>query len=60
MDRKELPEELKAKARTCESPEELIELAKDEGIELSDEQLSAVSGGWGVEQCDEYECQAYT
>ncbi|MBQ9058740.1 MAG: Nif11-like leader peptide family natural product precursor [Atopobiaceae bacterium] len=37
--------EIKAKAAECTSPEELIELAKSEGIELTDEQIDAISGG---------------
>ncbi|MBP3893766.1 MAG: hypothetical protein J6D34_06965 [Atopobiaceae bacterium] len=41
----ELTEEQKAKAAECKTPEELIALAKDEGIELSAEQLDAISGG---------------
>ena len=41
-----LTEEQKAKALSCKSPEELIALAKAEGVKLTDEQLSAISGGW--------------
>ena len=33
------------KVKSCNSAEELLQLAKDEGVELSDEQLSAVKGG---------------
>lgn len=33
------------KVRSCKSSEELLKLAKAEGVELSDEQLEAVSGG---------------
>ena len=40
-----LSEDLKAKVTSCKTAEELIELAKTEGIELSDEQLDAASGG---------------
>ena len=36
----------KAKAIACKSPEELIALAKAEGVKLTDEQLDAISGGW--------------
>ena len=39
-------EQLK-KASECTSREELLELADQEGIELTDEQLEQVSGGWG-------------
>lgn len=35
------------KALECNSPEEILELAKGEGVELSEEQLEAVSGGCG-------------
>ena len=42
---KGLSEEQIAKAKECQSPEELLNLAKAEGIELTDEQLEAVSGG---------------
>lgn len=34
------------KARTCKNQNELLKLAKEEGVELNDEQLEAVSGGW--------------
>ena len=48
MDYNDLTDEQKAKARMCHSNEELLELAKAEGIELTDEQLDSVSGGtWG-------------
>ena len=42
---KGLTEEQIAKAKACDDPRDLLQLAKDEGIELSEEQLSAVSGG---------------
>ena len=45
MDFNGISDELKAKALACKTSEDLIELAKAEGIELSDEQLDAVSGG---------------
>ncbi len=40
-----LPEELFEKARSCKSNEELFALAKEEGLELNETQLEAVSGG---------------
>lgn len=43
----ELTDEQKVKARECSNAEELMALAKDEGIELTDEQLEGVAGGWG-------------
>lgn len=45
MDINELSEEVKAKLRECKSAEELRALAEEEGIELTDELLEAVSGG---------------
>ena len=43
-----LTDEQKAKAKECESADELVELAGKEGIELPDEMLEAVSGGLKV------------
>ena len=42
---KGLTDEQIAKAKTCKSGEELLKAAKEEGVELTDEQLEAVSGG---------------
>ena len=42
---KGLSEEQIEKARNCKSREELLNLAREEGVELSDEQLAAVNGG---------------
>ena len=42
---KGLTEEQIKKLKECKTQEEIINLAKEEGIELTDEQLSAVSGG---------------
>ena len=42
---KGLNEEQIAKVKACKNSEELLKLAKDEGIELTDEQLAAISGG---------------
>ena len=45
---KGLTEEQIARAKACKNSEEILELAKNEGIELTDEQLEAVSGGCGT------------
>ena len=37
--------ELREKAKACTSPEELLALAKKEGIKLSDADMEALSGG---------------
>ena len=58
---KGLTKEQLEKVKDCKSHEELLKIAKEEGIELSDEQLEAVAGG-GVcssltrtcPECDEY------
>ncbi|MBQ2070137.1 MAG: hypothetical protein II467_04325, partial [Bacilli bacterium] len=42
---KGLSEEQIAKLKQCRSSEEMLKLAKEEGLELSDDQLEAVSGG---------------
>ena len=42
---KGLSEEQIKKVEACKSSEEILNLAKAEGMELSDEQLEAVSGG---------------
>ena len=43
---KGLTEEQIAKVKECKNQEELLALAKEEGIELNDDQLEAVSGGF--------------
>ena len=42
---KGLSEEQIAKVKECKNQEELLKLAKQEGVELTDEQLNAISGG---------------
>lgn len=42
---KGLSEEQIAKAKACKSQDELLKLAKEEGVELTSEQIEAVSGG---------------
>ena len=42
---KGLTEEQVAKVKACKNSEELLSLAKAEGVELTDEQLNAISGG---------------
>ena len=49
--------ELQEKLKACKTPEELFRLAKEEGLELSEEELKAVAGGvtwcWAVSSgCD--------
>lgn len=42
---KGLSEEQIAKLKECKNQTEILKLAKEEGLELTDEQLEAVSGG---------------
>ena len=50
------PEQLE-KARACKTPEELLALAKEEGYNLTDEQLENISGGWDSCDSDYDPCQ---
>lgn len=34
------------------APEDVLSLAREEGIELSDESLGQISGGWGADDSD--------
>lgn len=42
---KGLTEEQIAKVKACENSSDLLQLARDEGVELTEEQLTAISGG---------------
>ena len=42
---KGLSEEQVAKLKECKNQEEILQLAKEQGVELTNEQLEAVSGG---------------
>lgn len=54
---KGLSEEQVSKVKACKNNEEILALAKKEGIELSSEQLEAVSGGACTPHYDsEWEC----
>ena len=61
---KGLSEEQIAKVKACKNQEEVLALAKCEGIELSEEQLEAVSGGGCTPMAEcpncHTQCRAYT
>lgn len=57
MDFKDISDELKEKAKACQTPEELLALAKEEGLELTEEQMEGISGG--VIWCDDKGCDPY-
>lgn len=42
---KGLTEEQIAKAKACKNQDDLLAMAKEEGVELTDEQIEEVSGG---------------
>lgn len=47
-----LTDEQREQARALKTPEEIINFAKEQGFELSDDQLEAVSGGSWFPTCD--------
>lgn len=55
----DLSPELQEKAIACKTPEELLELAKSEGKELSEEELEAINGGmvsgWSIPGCPKFD-----
>ena len=57
IDDLDISPELKEKARECKTPNEMLALAKKEGYKLSDEEMQAVSGGWGCsDDCLDVDC----
>ena len=48
-----LTEDQIEKVKACDNVADLIQLAKDEGVELNDEQLEAVSGGGACSSTDD-------
>ena len=54
MEFNDLSDELKAKAMACKTPEELMALAKEEGHELSEDEIEAISGGVTWSKCNHY------
>ena len=45
MEFNDLTDEQKARVMACKTADELLALAKAEGVELSDEQLDSIAGG---------------
>ena len=54
MEFNDLTEEQKAKAMACTSAEELLALAQEEDLDLTDEQLNGIAGGWGEADCSSH------
>ena len=45
MDVKRFTSEQIERAKACETPEDILRLASEEGVELSDEEIEKVAGG---------------
>ena len=58
MDFNDLSAEQKAKVSNCRTIEELFELAKEEGMDISDEELDGVAGGAWC-NAHEYSCPGF-
>lgn len=58
MKLEDLSPELREKAQACTTMEEVLALAQEEGIELSEDDLESVSGGWGTCPDNDY-CSSY-
>lgn len=61
MNLENLTPEQQERAKACKSAEDVLALAKEYGYELTDEELTAISGGswcWDIcsphDVCDEY------
>ena len=48
--------EQRRKAAACKNGEELLALAKEEGVDLTDEQLDAIAGGLEKDWFGDYMC----
>ena len=47
------PEQME-KAKACKTPEDILALAKEEGYELSDEEMAAIAGGSEWYECNNF------
>ena len=58
MELSNLSPEIQEKISACNSPEEILALAKEEGYALSEEELEQISGGksWVTTVVDRYQC----
>ena len=52
----DLTPEQQEKARAAKTPDGILALAREEGYELSDDELGAASGGWGHCSQENYGC----
>lgn len=56
MEFSDLSAELQEKAKACTSQEEVLALAKEEGYELSEDELDSIAGGGWGDPCTNYGC----
>ena len=49
-----LTDEQKERAEAARTPEEFLAIAKETGYQISEEQLNAMSGGWGSDCGDKF------
>ena len=56
MNYEDLTQEQLEKAKACKTTDELIALAKAEGVELSDVELDSVAGGTWGHPCNDDTC----
>ena len=57
MEFSDLSPEVQEKLKGAKTPEEIMALAKEEGYELSEEELDGISGGacWDCVKCHNYQ-----
>lgn len=51
MNFEDLSPELQEKVKACKTAEELFALAKEEGVELTEDQLETIAGGQDYDPC---------
>ena len=56
MNYEDLTPEQMQKAKALQTSEELFAFAKEEGFELSNEELDAIAGGKWSDNCPDFEC----
>ena len=59
MEFNDLTPEQREKAKACTSAEELIALAQEEGVDLTDEQIEGLAGGREWYDCP-YDCPSFS
>ena len=60
MNFEDLTPEQQEKAKACKTPEDILALAREEGYELSEEELAGISVGWcPANICLSHECPSH-